>query len=411
MNGRTNSSGTTINDLEIPLDPPNNLYLGPGNGIVELTWEDPKDKYATPEGEAMEDTDQLVSVWAYTRIVRKVGSAPTGPNDGTIVLESAVRDQYKETPFTDSGLTNGLNYYYGAYAYNTDGVPSEGNIKFVMVGYYAELNLNTWDQIAKASADGMASSIWSVGDTKIIHLEGTFSGNGPGITISVNMDCNVFITDFNHNPTREISGISFQGFKTLDGKDFAFYPENGSLVAHPNNFSTGNRNNISTFPQSYIDTSIRYNGLGGAGELDPINPENGTVMACLPSELRQHLKKMKKCDINRSGSPVEFEDWLTLYSEWEYAGKTNTNYCDYRTTGEENYQTQYKYYANGNSPIKYKNLSTSYTDYATRTIISWTSQTNHYIGFVNIEYNIYESNGPYPRTDPSSTPVAPGFVI
>lgn len=126
MNGRTNSSGTTINDLEIPLDPCTNLVVVAGNGQVSLTWTDPKDKYATPEGEAMEDTDQLVSVWAYTRIVRKTGSAPASPNDGVLVVESSVRNQYQNTAYVDSGLTNDTTYYYGVFAINEDGVESEG---------------------------------------------------------------------------------------------------------------------------------------------------------------------------------------------------------------------------------------------------------------------------------------------
>ena len=126
MNGRTNSSGTTINDLEIPLDPCTNLIAVAGNGQVSLTWTDPKDKYATPEGEAMEDTDQLVSVWAYTRIVRKTGSAPASLNDGVLVVESSVRNQYQSTAYVDSGLTNDTTYYYGVFAINEDGVENEG---------------------------------------------------------------------------------------------------------------------------------------------------------------------------------------------------------------------------------------------------------------------------------------------
>ena len=126
MNGRTNSSGTTINDLEIPLDPVTNFVAKPGNSKVELSWTDPKDKYATPEGEAMEDTDQLVSVWAYTRIVRKTGSVPASPNDGVLVVESSIRNQYQSTAYVDSGLTNYITYYYGVFAYNKDEVASSG---------------------------------------------------------------------------------------------------------------------------------------------------------------------------------------------------------------------------------------------------------------------------------------------
>ena len=116
-------SGST---LQIPLDACTNFSGEAGNAQVTLTWTDPKDKYATPEGETAQDPDQLVSVWEYTQIIRKTGSQPTGPHDGELVVSSSVRDQYATTGFVDNGLTNDTLYYYAAFAYNTDGVASEG---------------------------------------------------------------------------------------------------------------------------------------------------------------------------------------------------------------------------------------------------------------------------------------------
>lgn len=116
-------SGST---LQIPLDAPANFTAEAGNAQVTLTWTDPKDKYATPEGETAQDPDQLVSVWDHTVLVRKTGSQPAGPNDGTVVVSSSVRNQYQSTPYTDTGLTNDTTYYYGVFAYNKDGVASEG---------------------------------------------------------------------------------------------------------------------------------------------------------------------------------------------------------------------------------------------------------------------------------------------
>lgn len=115
--------GTT---LQIPLDAPAGFTAEAGNAQVTLTWTDPKDKYATPEGETAQDPDQLVSVWDHTVLVRKTGSQPAGPHDGELVVSSSVRDQYATTGFVDDGLTNDTLYYYAAFAYNTDGVASEG---------------------------------------------------------------------------------------------------------------------------------------------------------------------------------------------------------------------------------------------------------------------------------------------
>ena len=116
-------SGST---LQIPLDACTNFSGEAGNAQVTLTWTDPKDKYATPEGETAQDPDQLVRVWDHTVLVRKTGSQPAGPNDGTVVVSSSVRNQYQTTAYVDSGLTNDTTYYYGVFAYNKDGVASSG---------------------------------------------------------------------------------------------------------------------------------------------------------------------------------------------------------------------------------------------------------------------------------------------
>ena len=116
-------SGST---LQIPLEACTAFSASAGNAKVELTWTDPKDKYATPEGDISDTGDQLVSEWDHTVLVRKTGSQPAGPNDGTVVVSSSVRNQYQSTAYVDSGLTNDTTYYYGVFAYNKDGVASSG---------------------------------------------------------------------------------------------------------------------------------------------------------------------------------------------------------------------------------------------------------------------------------------------
>ena len=126
MNGRTNSTSLGANALEVPLDPCTNLTAKTGNRQITLTWTDPVDKYATPEGETAQDPQQLVSVWDHTIVVRKVGSQPANPNDGIVVTSSGVRDQYLSTGYTDASLANDTTYHYGVFAYNTVGVASDG---------------------------------------------------------------------------------------------------------------------------------------------------------------------------------------------------------------------------------------------------------------------------------------------
>lgn len=115
--------GSTV---QIPLEACTNFSAKARNAEVTLTWTDPLDKYATPEGEVSETGDQLVSEWDRTVLVRKTGSQPAGPNDGTVVTSSSVRNQYQTNGYTDTGLINDTVYYYAVFAYNKDGVASEG---------------------------------------------------------------------------------------------------------------------------------------------------------------------------------------------------------------------------------------------------------------------------------------------
>ena len=58
--------------------------------------------------------------WVKTRILRKEGSAPTGPRDGTVVYEGTGES------LTQEGLTDGTAYYWAAYPLNLIGKAGPG---------------------------------------------------------------------------------------------------------------------------------------------------------------------------------------------------------------------------------------------------------------------------------------------
>ena len=63
-------------------------------------------KGADPDDAVAGDGQTLVK-WQGTKIVRKVGGYPTKVTDGTLVCDYQVRNQYKNTGFTDTGLVKG----------------------------------------------------------------------------------------------------------------------------------------------------------------------------------------------------------------------------------------------------------------------------------------------------------------
>ena len=194
MNGRTNvTTGANADDIVVPLDPVTNFTTESSQSKIFMTWTDPLDKYATPEGATAQDPQQLVSVWSHTIIVRKEGSDPVDQNDGVIVCSSSVRDQYKTSPFADTGVENGTEYHYGAFAINKNGIASAGAYQTIIpYPYDAILANNTWVQISDAGTSGVAQSLWDIGDEKEIRLN--------------DIPYVVQIIDFNHDNLADGSG-------------------------------------------------------------------------------------------------------------------------------------------------------------------------------------------------------------
>lgn len=121
MNGKTNVTRENIIGALIPLEAPTGLSTKSLDKKAEIKWTDPVDKYATPGGE-------LVAQYGHSVLIRNHSHEPESPEDGVVVTETTVRDQYKENVYTDTNLVNDTNYYYKAFTYTDIGVVSEGSL-------------------------------------------------------------------------------------------------------------------------------------------------------------------------------------------------------------------------------------------------------------------------------------------
>ncbi|GAA0491358.1 hypothetical protein GCM10008986_16830 [Salinibacillus aidingensis] len=97
----------------LPVGNVTNFDVQAGNTEVTLMWQDPTD--VTLDGATLAE-------WKGTKILRKTGSYPVDENDGVLVVDSSVRDQYATDGFVDTGLTNDTTYYYSAFPYTTEDV-------------------------------------------------------------------------------------------------------------------------------------------------------------------------------------------------------------------------------------------------------------------------------------------------
>lgn len=84
--------------------------------VIAVTWWDEEATITWTDPTDITVNWVLVASWSSTKLVRKVGSAPTNINDWTLVLTETVRDTYSSTWYTDTWLTNGTTYYYAAFS-------------------------------------------------------------------------------------------------------------------------------------------------------------------------------------------------------------------------------------------------------------------------------------------------------
>lgn len=175
------------------------------DGSLTLSWADPEDGWPAAE-------------WKGTVVVCKEGEPPKSIDDGVIVCETTVKNQYR-----DVGLVlniGGPGYYYGAFPYTKDYVVNAGGVNVAYIpnaGYNAALKNASWADIAYISSQGIADQVWSVGDEKEIVLSGDYNG-------SVTMQ----IAGFNHDNLASggKAGISFLskqllGAEAMSGENYS----------------------------------------------------------------------------------------------------------------------------------------------------------------------------------------------
>lgn len=161
----TKGGGATIT----PPKPVNNPTIENANASVTIKWQDPENTVTS---------GSTTSTWAGTKLVMKETGYPANPDDGTLVVDNTVRDKYKTTGYTVTGLTNGKKYYFTLFPYNTDGAYNydAGNR---LLGEPEDLKIVTFAdgtdaEITKMIEAHYAGKInigdyWAVGDKRTIH--------------------------------------------------------------------------------------------------------------------------------------------------------------------------------------------------------------------------------------------------
>ena len=290
----------------------------------------------------------------------------TVSRSGNTVTVNNVNQTTGNTTITVS-CTAGTNYT----------APSSQSVTVEAKFVSSVLNENDWSVIKSVADASQGANYWAVGDRKAVTVNGTVG------TQAINGTYYVYILGFDHNSSREGTGITFGTFKTAlsGGTDICL------VDSHYNDYSTGgqkwfNMNHSSnTNSGGWKGCDLRYDVLGStnsnnndAGTTTATSPVSGTLMAALPSDLRAVMKPMNIYTDNTGGGSntasyvTKSVDYLPLLAEYEIFGTRS-----YANSAEQNYQAQYQYYKNGNSKVKYRHSSTSST-------ARWWERSPYYYG-------------------------------
>ena len=328
MNGRTNVTGGGSNGSlggVIPLEAPSNFTVTPDNGKCLLTWTDPKDKYADEVGEITDEGDQLVSQFAYTRIVRKTGSAPSSPNDGDLVTDSSTRNQYQSSAYVDDGLTNNTLYYYAAFTCNTDGVYSGAAVgSGTPKSYDPILANNTWEQINDVANEGIAASVWNIGDEIDITL-----------TTGENFIC--VIAGFDHHQLADGSGTAAITFSTKNTTTTS-YSNLTQTAASANDYYKNTPmyqfikntlpNQIPVSLKNYMQTCITYYGNAtsgfGGGQYAISTEYTADVFLLTPNEIQSGLSSNPNSWLSTIDSFSQLPYYTTTSNRIKYRNKDSS---------------------------------------------------------------------------------------
>ena len=143
--GGSGSSGLALGAVS-------NVSTVVSHGKAYFKWTDPEDIVVS---------DSTLAAFSGTILVRKAGSAPVSRRDGTVVVDSKTRNAYQNTYFCDSGLTDGVTYYYKFFTYTTQNVYTDLEENLVEITPVAVAPANVSGMSVAAAGNGKVTLKWT----------------------------------------------------------------------------------------------------------------------------------------------------------------------------------------------------------------------------------------------------------
>lgn len=197
-----------------------NIATVVSHGKAYFKWTDPSDLVVA---------ESTLAAFAGTILVRKAGSAPVSRRDGTVVLDSKTRNAYQSEYFCDSGLTDGVTYYYKFFTYTTQNVYTDLDENLVTVTPVAVAPANVsgmsvaaagngkvilkWTDPENTTQDGITTTAW--GGSKVVYKKGSKP---------TSIDDGTLVLNSTTKNAYQTNGLTISGLTNGETYYFAVFP-------------------------------------------------------------------------------------------------------------------------------------------------------------------------------------------
>lgn len=166
------SSSETIIYEDHAVDDVENVIVTVNNNVVSFNWSDPIDYI---------QNNVTTGKWYGTKLVIKAGSTPLNENDGTVICNNTIRNQYSN--YSGNAFTYTLNYdttyYYRFFPYTDKGIYTAGTYDSVIA---ARETISTVPSTSSSfTYDGTTKTpVWDNYDTTKMTISGQTSATDAG---------------------------------------------------------------------------------------------------------------------------------------------------------------------------------------------------------------------------------------
>lgn len=227
------------------------------SGQAYIKWTDPEDIVVA---------GSTLSKWAGTLLIRKAGSAPVSRMDGTIVIDSKTKNAYSTTTLCDSGLTNGVTYYYRFFPYSDSGTYTADEESEYKVTPGAVAMADVTGISATASGNGKLTIKWTDPAATVVEN---------GITVATWGKTIVVVKAGSYATSPDDSAAAFVGTSTTRNA----YTTNGMVAS---GLTNGTTYYVSIFPVSTdgavnTNTTNRVTGVANRVQISSVPSQSGSL--------------------------------------------------------------------------------------------------------------------------------------